>query len=264
MHQSHGFRYCAAEPVPWIHGRYRRARTNGVTLSQTDKAQDVTVDGCAAFGGRLGYRSVLASEGAVSGDLYFELQWNGPDGSNVRFGVIRIGATMLGPVGVDEFGYAWCSNGDRYHMGKRETFSAPFEQDDILGCCIRLPSISSTEEAMILSGHENQRLISCRGLYFQETISREAPTSGGLTTLHSRGSIEFFKNGVSMGVAFSDLPGGVYYPAFSLYRDAKVYVNFGPEFIYPSPPNSLPFCDICQKNEIGRELSSLKDFLLSR
>ena len=34
--------------------------------------------------------------------------------------------------------------------------------------------------------------------------------------------IEFFKNGVSQGLAYSDIYKGVYYPAISLYKNALV------------------------------------------
>jgi hypothetical protein len=34
--------------------------------------------------------------------------------------------------------------------------------------------------------------------------------------------IEFFKNGVSHGIAFTDIYKGVYYPAVSLYKNASV------------------------------------------
>jgi hypothetical protein len=50
--------------------------------------------------------------------------------------------------------------------------------------------------------------------------------------------IHFFKNGVSMGVAFRDVYVGTYYPAVSLYYGASVAVNFGPTFAFP-PPTTL-------------------------
>jgi Set1/Ash2 histone methyltransferase complex subunit ASH2 len=45
--------------------------------------------------------------------------------------------------------------------------------------------------------------------------------------------LEFFKNGVSEGVAFTDIYGGVYFPAISIYKSATVVVNYGPDFKCP-------------------------------
>ena len=40
--------------------------------------------------------------------------------------------------------------------------------------------------------------------------------------------IKFYKNGKALGTAFSNINDGIYYPAISLYRNAKVhlYSNF--------------------------------------
>lgn len=43
----------------------------------------------------------------------------------------------------------------------------------------------------------------------------------------------FFKNGELQGEAFLDIYHGAYYPAFSIFRNATVSVNFGPNFKYP-------------------------------
>lgn len=40
-------------------------------------------------------------------------------------------------------------------------------------------------------------------------------------------------NGVCQGVAFQDIYKGSYFPAVSLYFDATVHLNFGPEFEFP-------------------------------
>lgn len=48
-----------------------------------------------------------------------------------------------------------------------------------------------------------------------------------------KSKIIFFKNGESQGVAFENINGGAYYPAISIYKNATVSVNFGPNFKYP-------------------------------
>lgn len=44
--------------------------------------------------------------------------------------------------------------------------------------------------------------------------------------------IVFFKNGESQGEAFVDINAGAYYPAISIFKNATVSVNFGPNFKY--------------------------------
>lgn len=45
--------------------------------------------------------------------------------------------------------------------------------------------------------------------------------------------IVFFKNGESQGEAFVDINAGAYYPAISIFKNATVSVNFGPNFKHP-------------------------------
>lgn len=44
--------------------------------------------------------------------------------------------------------------------------------------------------------------------------------------------IIFFKNGEFQGEAFTDINHGAYYPAISIYKNATVSINFGPNFKY--------------------------------
>lgn len=48
----------------------------------------------------------------------------------------------------------------------------------------------------------------------------------------SGSKIIYFKNGEFQGVAFENIYGGAYYPAISIYKNATVSVNFGPNFKY--------------------------------
>ena len=58
--------------------------------------------------------------------------------------------------------------------------------------------------------------------------------------------IRYFKNGVSQGSAFMDIPGGRYYPAASMYTlpdqpNCVVKFNFGPDFeCFPQDFDGLP------------------------
>ena len=49
----------------------------------------------------------------------------------------------------------------------------------------------------------------------------------------SKNEIRFFKNGKDQGVAYKEIPSGIFFPAVSLFKAAKVRVNFGPSFILP-------------------------------
>lgn len=51
--------------------------------------------------------------------------------------------------------------------------------------------------------------------------------------------IRFFKNGRDQGIAFTDIPPGIYFPSLSLYMGAKAAANFGPEWICP-PETDIP------------------------
>lgn len=46
--------------------------------------------------------------------------------------------------------------------------------------------------------------------------------------------IVFFKNGKPQGEAFTDIHHGAYYPALSIYKNATISINFGPNFKYPN------------------------------
>ncbi|KAI3383213.1 hypothetical protein SNEBB_006824 [Seison nebaliae] len=53
-------------------------------------------------------------------------------------------------------------------------------------------------------------------------------------------SIHFFKNGKCLGPAFVQLTSGTYFPTISIYKDAHLNVNFGPNFEYEPDANLFP------------------------
>jgi hypothetical protein len=73
--------------------------------------------------------------------------------------------------------------------------------------------------------------------------------------------IRFFKNGRDQGQAYgyelgSLIPKGVYFPAISLFGEAKVRVNFGPSFIEPIDNTKFKYnsyCDVQPMN--AREIA---------
>lgn len=57
--------------------------------------------------------------------------------------------------------------------------------------------------------------------------------------------IVFFKNGEAQGDAFIDVFQGAYYPAFSIFKNATVSVNFGPNFKYPEIEEEFRCKGVC-------------------
>lgn len=83
---------------------------------------------------------------------------------------------------------------------------------------------------------------------------------------HAGSEISFFKNGACQGVAFTDLYGGRYYPAASLYThpnqpSCEVRFNFGPDFEFfpedfggrpvPRPMLEAPYHGVDSRAENG-------------
>ena len=71
--------------------------------------------------------------------------------------------------------------------------------------------------------------------------------------------IRFYKNGKCLGNAFQDLYEGMYYPAISLFKTAKVKVNFGPKwkFVPESKNQLLPINDMGFRGEIEQAVADL-------
>lgn len=179
-----------------------------------------------------GFRSARASHGVYAGTWYYELEVKqlGPTG-HCRVGMCTYKMEIDGPVGFDQHGYGYRDvAGSKVHDGRREPYGTSFAQGDVLGVLIHLPPGGRPIEV-----EEKCIVKHMGGLYYVED---EEPQAETLT--HSK--IIFFKNGVSQGVAFKDLPEGTYYPAASLFTipsqqqaAACATFNFGPAFKHPPP-----------------------------
>lgn len=77
--------------------------------------------------------------------------------------------------------------------------------------------------------------------------------------------IEYFKNGVSLGIAFQGIFQGTiantgkYYPAISLYNGGKVKANFGPDFQYTLPEDAKGMHEATQLPKWTPFLTEIKD-----
>ncbi|XP_006824960.1 set1/Ash2 histone methyltransferase complex subunit ASH2-like [Saccoglossus kowalevskii] len=77
-------------------------------------------------------------------------------------------------------------------------------------------------------------------LYFEEKdLVQETEKS---LTDNDNSKIILYKNGVCYNVAWQDIYEGVYYPAVSIYKNATVSINFGPDFKYP--PKDLTYLPV--------------------
>ena len=74
--------------------------------------------------------------------------------------------------------------------------------------------------------------------------------------------ISYFLNGKSLGVAFSDIYAGEYYPSAGLYRAAHVKFNFGPRFKFvPSGAGSYkPMCERARDLEVEQAMADMRFF----
>lgn len=77
-----------------------------------------------------------------------------------------------------------------------------------------------------------QPLVKFKSHLYYEDKDKVAEALKGLQSIPNS-KIIFFKNGKSQGVAYENINGGAYYPAVSIFRNATVSVNFGPNFKYP-------------------------------
>ncbi len=76
-------------------------------------------------------------------------------------------------------------------------------------------------------------------LYYEERDDVKAITKALSPLAGSK--ITFFKNGVSQGVAYTDLYEGTYLPGVSVFKNTCVTVNFGPNFKHPPPVDKFNY-----------------------
>nr|VZI33918.1 unnamed protein product [Spirometra erinaceieuropaei] len=100
--------------------------------------------------------------------------------------------------------------------------------------------------------YKDRPLIKFRNYYYFEEKDDPQAVEKKLRPLPGS-KITFYRNGECMGVAFSDIFAGPYFPAISIYKSATVTVNFGPEFKHPPSPTESwqPMCE--RREEVDAE-----------
>ncbi|THD20815.1 Set1:ash2 histone methyltransferase complex [Fasciola hepatica] len=201
-----------------------------------------------------------------------------PEGSATRIGWSQMLGNLQAPCGYDKFGYSWRSRfGTVFHDSRGQHYSdTGYKKDDVIGMLIHLPSaplplksrenlkstdssgdpvrgspksdpavstVSTSAEssvkypARLLESYKDRPLIKFRNSYYFE--EKDEPTKAEKLLRPLPGSkITFYRNGLNLGTAFTDIYAGIYFPSVSVYRSATVSVNFGPSFQYP--PTDVP------------------------
>ncbi|KAJ3376221.1 hypothetical protein GGF31_000288 [Allomyces arbusculus] len=206
----------------------------------THSSQKVAIlnDARSVVGG-LGYRQVKANHGVVEGRWYFEVKITKlRDKGNARIGWATIAGDLQAPCGFDAFSYAYRAKpGTLFHEARTVKHPAQaaiergYGEGDVLGVMIYLPPPTPDQDAIL----RDRRWT---GPQKYQPVKFFLPHPNASASSH----IRYFVNGVDITgdadprPAFAHLHLGKYYPAISLFRDAEVTVNFGPEFAFP-PPN---------------------------
>lgn len=230
--QRNGFRYIPARQVPDSQPpAYEEDHwQDKVTLSLHDRCREVELDWCQsrqeAWGGPLGYRSIMASHGTTEyGAFYYEIEVGACEDASdphVRLGLVRVGASLLGPVGMDSRGYGFSESGHYLHQAKKtpafDTKGLPliFKQGDRVGCSI---IIRSTSDIAFPPEEPKYKLVE----YFRSYFEMPVPRSSSEELPLMDAEIRFHVNGKFSAVpVVTRLPVAVYYPMISMYRGAKV------------------------------------------
>lgn len=101
-----------------------------------------------------------------------------------------------------------------------------------MGFFISLPENDRKPATFLPPTYKDKALIKFKNhLYFEEKDLVDKAEKSLKPLPESQ--IKFYKNGVCQGVAWQDIYEGTYYPAVSLYKNATITLNFGPDFQFP-------------------------------
>ncbi|KAL5018512.1 hypothetical protein ScPMuIL_004234 [Solemya velum] len=252
-----GYRYILAEPDPHAPNRqafdesldwagkpipgylYRTFQGTEVLLALHDRAPQLKIsDERLTVTGEKGYSMVRATHGVHHGGWYFEVSVDEmPTDTATRIGWSQALGNLQAPCGYDKFSYSWRSRkGTRFHQSRGKHFSeGGYGEGDVIGFYIYLPEPEDVSKVLPQT-YKDRPLVKFKShLYFEEK-DYVTETEKALKPL-PRTKMVMFKNGECEGTAFVDICEGIYYPCVSLYRNAKITMNFGPQF--RCPPRDL-------------------------
>jgi hypothetical protein len=228
-----------------------------LSLHQRDPHLTLLPDQLTVAGDR-GFRSIRGIHGVATGDWYFEIEVLAGEPPalpsheavvdrdavrpHLRVGYGSCRAEVSFPVGWEMHGYAYRDKtGDKVHDCVPVAYGESWGHvGDVIGCRIRLPSALDARELSLIRQCDdawfdfkgmNMGLGSKPKMPPREELyyTVDSAESAASSTEETGTLVEFFKNGISQGVAFRNLVPAVYYPMISLYMGAKCRANFGAE-----------------------------------
>lgn len=224
--------FWAGKPIPG--DLYRIKLHKEVLLSMNDRAPQLKLsDDRLSVTGEKGYCMLRATHGVTKGRWYFEATVDLPAETATRIGWSQLYGNLQAPLGYDKFSYSWRSKkGTRFHESRGKHYSDGYATGDVVGFFISLPLNNRHPAEFLPPTFKDKALIKFKShLYFEE---KDLVDKAEKSLKPSPGSqIKFYKNGVCQGVAWQDVYEGTYYPAVSLYKNATVTLNFGPDFKFP-------------------------------
>lgn len=250
----------AGKPIPGFLCRVLTPET--VLLAMHDRAPQVTVsEDRLTVSGHKFYCTIRANHSVNRGAWFFETKvLDMPEGAAVRIGWAQKNANLQAPLGFDKFGYSVRSRkGTKFHESIGKKYCSGYKAGDILGCLIILPD--EAKRSYLPPSFKDKPLVKFKShLYFEEK-DRLAENLKSLTSLPGSKMI-FFRNGVSLGEAFTDFYRGDYYPAIATYKNAKIKANFGPKFKCPPPKDYKwkPLSARAEEAAVEQTLADLKFF----
>jgi hypothetical protein len=226
-----------------------------------------------SISGNKGYRLSRGTHAVGVGEWYYEVTVELNQG-HVRVGWAQGQADMDLPCGCEMWSYSYRSReGTAFNCARPKKYGEAFETGDVIGCYISLPGQPSLETGVADTGGNGREGRTKQTANYSSpgaaaaagnTTASGGPSEGdkqvvywgqmayyviphrepAQTPQHKGSKILFYKNGVSQGAAFSDVWQGEYYPAVSLFKNARVTYNFGPDFKYPPKVPARPVSEL--------------------
>ncbi|XP_068702334.1 set1/Ash2 histone methyltransferase complex subunit ASH2-like isoform X1 [Montipora foliosa] len=224
--------FWAGKPIPG--DLYRIKLHKEVLLSMNDRAPQLKLsDDRLSVTGEKGYCMVRGSHGVSKGKWYFEATVDLPPDTATRIGWSQLYGNLQAPLGYDKFSYSWRSKkGTRFHESRGKHYSEGFSNGDVVGFFINLPGHDRKPADFLPPTYKDKALIKFKShLYFEEKDLVDKAEKNLKPLPESQ--IKFYKNGICQGVAWQDIYEGTYYPAVSLFKNATVTLNLGPDFQFP-------------------------------
>lgn len=171
-----------------------------------------------------GYQTISANYRIIEGTYYFEVKVESPILSQpfpdvppqVRVGIATKTFDKETSLGSDPFSYAYKGeDGCIINDGIPVKYGEKYQAGDVIGVLLHMKPPKPSH------------------LYTNKDPNTPDINEGS--------KLLFFKNGICEKIAFTDLHEGFYYASASLYMNARVKFNFGPDF--EKSPNLQPFQD---------------------